>query len=149
MKPTGNTEDFVRRGKAKVTTDPQMDRRVLDDSFVAMDETAAGRPGTAWTILLSRAAKLVTAAGIIIAIGLLILRSDPPDEEPPEITKVAKSPAEMLTARSLMTAFRHGGIEAIGRQCDKALEMQGPQPDIPSMKELFTRIELDLERAEL
>ena len=150
MKPIENTENFVRRGKANVTTDPQMDKHVLDDSFAAMDKTAtAGRLSVASMILQGKAIRFAAAAVIIAAIGLLMIQSRPPDREPPGIEKVAESPAEMLTARSLMIAFHHGGIEAIERQCDKALEMQGPRLDILNMKELFAEIEIDLERAEL
>ena len=149
MKPIENTENFVRRGKAKVATDPQMDKRVLDDSFAAMDETAAGKSGVVRMILQSRAAKLAAAAVIIIAVGLLITQSNPPEPVHAPARKVAKSPAEMLTARSLMKAFRHGGIEAIERQCDKALKMQGTRLDELNMKKLFSEIESDLERKEI
>ena len=100
-------------------------------------------------ILRSRAAKLAAAAMIIVSIGLLMVYRNPPVPPPTQTASVVKSPAEMLTARSLMTAYRHGGIEAIERQCDKALEMQGPRLDILNVKELFTEIEIDLERMEL
>lgn len=150
MKPIENTENFVRRGKANVATDPRMDRRVLDDSFAAMNEAVGtGRSSVACMILQGKAIRFAAAAVVIAAIGLLTIKSRPPDMEPPEIEKVAESPAEMLTARSLMIAFHHGGIEAIEKQCDKALQMQGQRPDILSEKELLTLIEFDLERTEL
>jgi hypothetical protein len=138
MKPIENAEDFVRRGKTKATTDPQMDRRVLDDSFAAMDETAAGKSSAAQTILQSRAAKLAVAAVIIIAVGLLMSQSDPPGQEPPPIVKTAKSPAEMLSAMSLSMAYRRGGIEAVDDLSSKAFEMLGSQPAGVSIRGLLT-----------
>jgi hypothetical protein len=55
----------------------------------------------------------------------------------------------MLTARSLMTAYRRGGMEAVGSQCDKAFEMSGQRRDTLNVKELFAEIKIDLERTEL
>ncbi|MHC4167757.1 MAG: hypothetical protein ACYSWQ_12425, partial [Planctomycetota bacterium] len=129
MKPIDNTEDFVRRGKAKATTDPQMDKRVLDDSFAAMDETVAGRSSVARMILESRAAKLATAAAIIIAVGLLIIQLNPPEPAHAPTRNVAKSPAEMLSVMSLNMAYRRGGMDAVDRQCQTAVEMLGPRPE--------------------
>ncbi len=91
MKPIGNTEDFVRRGKANVTTDPGMDKRVLDDSFAAMDETiAASGSRAAQKILQSRAMKLAGAAVLVmgLAIGALMGRDT---WQSPGIQSVGKS----------------------------------------------------------
>ena len=77
MKPIENTENLVRRGKANVTTDPPMDKRVLDDSFAAMDETiAANKSSIVRMILRSRAMKLAAAAVLVmgLAIGALMGR---------------------------------------------------------------------------
>ena len=137
MKPTDNTENFVRRGKAKVATDPQMDKRLLDDSFAAMDETAAG-PSIVRMIAHSRAAKIAAAAVIIIAVGLLVNQSSPPEQKPPEIGKVVKSPAEMLSAMSLTMAYHRGGLEAMDDLSDEAFEKLGSKPAGVSVRELLT-----------
>jgi hypothetical protein len=137
MKPIDNTEDFVRRGKTKVTTDPQMDKRVLDDSFEAMDETTTGRAGVARTVLQRTVAKLATAAVIILAVGLLITQSRPPQRAHAPGRKVAKSPAEMLSVMSLNMAYRRGGIEAVDDVSNKAFEMLGSRPAQVSMRELL------------
>ena len=137
MKPIENTENFVRRGKAKVATDPQMDKRVLDDSFAAMDKTAAG-PGIVRMIVHSRAAKFAAAAVVIVAVGLLVNQSSPPEQEPPEIGKVVKSPAEMLSAMSLTMAYRRGGIEAMDDLSDEAFEKLGSKPAKVSVRDLLT-----------
>jgi len=100
-------------------------------------------------ILKSPLTKLAAAAVIIVAIGFFIVHQSPSEQADTTVSKVTKSPAEMLTATSLIIAFRHGGIEAIEKQCDKALEMQKPPLDKLDIKELFTEIEIDLERTEL
>jgi hypothetical protein len=138
MKPTKNTEDFVRRGKAKVATDPQMDKRVLDDSFSAMDETAVARPGIVRMIVHSRAAKLAAAAVIIIAVGLLMNQSDPPVQEQPPTGKAVKSPAEMLSAMSLTMAYRRGGIEAVDDLSNEAFKKLGSNSARVSVRDLLT-----------
>ena len=138
MKPIENTENLVRRGKANVTTDPQMDRRVLDDSFAAMDETVAGKSSAARMILQSRAARLAAAAVIVIAVGLLMIQSNPPGQELPPIRKVAKSPADMLSAISLNMAYRRGGIEELDNVAGQAFEMLESKPEKVSLRELLT-----------
>ncbi|UCE46245.1 MAG: hypothetical protein JSW47_11540, partial [Phycisphaerales bacterium] len=132
------TEDFVRRGKTKVATNSQMDKRVLDDSFAVMDETVAGKSSVVRMILQSRAAKLAAAAVIIIAVGLLVNQSSPPEQKPPEIGNVAESPAEMLSVMSLNMAYRRGGMEAVDDVSDKAFKALGSKPDSVSLRELLT-----------
>jgi hypothetical protein len=138
MKPIDNTEDFVRRGKANVTTDSQMDKRVLDDSFAVMDETiGSARSCTTRIILRSRAMRFAAAAAIVLAIGLLTIEPDQPEQEPPGIRSAAKPPAEMLSVMSLNMAYRRGGIEAVDEQSSKAFEMLGARSVSVSVQELL------------
>ncbi|MHC4435482.1 MAG: hypothetical protein ACYTBS_26940 [Planctomycetota bacterium] len=136
MKPTKNTEDFVRRGKAKVTTDPQMDRRVLDDSFEAMDE-ATGALSPARRTLRNRMAGLAAAALIILRVGLLSNQFAPSEQEPPNTRRVAKSPAEMLSVLSLNMAYRRGGLEAVDDVSNEAFKMLDSKPAGVSVRELL------------
>ena len=136
MKPTENTEDFVRAGKAKVTTDPLMDRRVLDDSFEAMDE-AMGTPSTARTTLRNRMAGLAAEAVIILGFGLLSNQLGPSEQEPVAIRKVAKSPVEMLSVLSLNMAYRRGGLEAVDDVSKEAFKKLGSKPAKVSVRELL------------
>ncbi|MHC4626730.1 MAG: hypothetical protein ACYTDV_07085 [Planctomycetota bacterium] len=136
MKPTENTEDFVRRGKAKVTTDPQMDRRVLDDSFEAMDE-ATGALSPARRTLRNRMAGLAAAALIILGVGLLSNQFAPSEQEPPNTRRVAKSPAEMLSVLSLNMAYRRGGLEAVDDVSNEAFKMLDSKPAGVSVRELL------------
>lgn len=152
MKPTENIEEFVKLEKPHVTTGGEMDKRTIDDSFAAMDKTArSSKQSVAGTILGSRVVKLAAAAVIFVAVSLLIVHRNPPvqQQSPEETVGAEKSPAEMLTARSLMTAYRHGGIEAIDSQCENAFEMLGQRRETLNVKELFAEIEFDLERTEL
>jgi hypothetical protein len=152
MKDKEKIEELVRTEKPHVTTGGEMDRQTMDDSFAAMDRTIrADKRSSAGVILRSRTAKLAAAATIIVAVGLMMIYRTPrvPQHTPPQTTGAARSPAEMLTARSLMTAYRHGGMEAIDSQCDKAFEMSGRRRDTLNVKELFAEIEIDLEKTEL
>jgi len=137
MKPIENTEKFVRRGKANVTTDSRMDRRALDDSFEAMDE-AMGTASAARTTLRNRVARLAAAAVIILAIGLLAIQLGPSEQEPTETRNVAKSPADMLSAISLNMAYGRGGIEELDNVSRQAFEMLGSKPEKVSLRELLT-----------
>jgi len=138
MKPTENIEEFVRLEKPCVTTGGEMDRRTIDDSFAAMDETIrAKKPSAAGVILRSRVARLAAAAVIIVAVGLLMVYRNPPVQPPPRTVGTAKSPAEMLTMISLNIAYRRGGIEAVDEQTSKAFEMLGSQSATVSIHELL------------
>jgi len=137
MKPTDKTEDFVRRGKAGVTTGARMDKRVLEDSFAAMDESSAGRLSPIRIILQSRAARLAAAAVIIIAVGLVVNQSSPPEQAPPPISTAARSPAEMLSVMSLNMAYRRGGIEAVDDVSNEAFKALGSKPAKVSLAELL------------
>ena len=138
MKPVENTENFVRRGKVKVATDPRMDRHVLDDSFAAMDE-AIGRSSETRMMLQSRVARLAAVAAVILlAIGLLVIQWGPTRQVPSDTKHVAKSAADSLSALSLNMAYRRGGIEAVDALADVAFDLPGSKPARLSVQELLT-----------
>jgi hypothetical protein len=58
-----------------------------------------------------------------------------------EVTNVAQSPAEMLTLKSLTIAYRNGGIEAVEKQCDKAIEKLGSKSKRIAVQELVADID--------
>jgi hypothetical protein len=134
MRPKENIEKFVRVRKPHITTSRQMDKRTLDDSFAAMDQTirtksAELKPSAHGIIIRSRVIKLAAAAAVIIVgIGLAIYFGPADKVDTPIVTEVAKSPAEMQAILSLSIAYRRGGIEAVEDQCRKAIEMLGPRP---------------------
>jgi hypothetical protein len=143
MKPKENMEKFVRVGKPHVTTSPQMDKRILDDSFEAMEQTIRAESADHKTsahriIILSRIIKLAAAAMIIAGIGLLVHFRPWEKVDTPVVTEVAKSPVEMVTAMSLERAFRRGGIEAVEDQCRKAFKPLGLRPVSMSFEQIIT-----------
>jgi len=75
-----------------------------------------------WTIIMqSKMTKIAAAAVIIIAISLFFMQREQSREtKTPQMTKTAKSPAELLTMASLNLAYRHGGMQAMEKQFDKA-----------------------------
>ncbi len=144
MRPKKNIEKFVRVGKPHVKTSRQMDKRTLDDSFAAMEQTipaksADHKPSTARIITLSRMMKLTAAAAVIIVgISLYIAHQGPSEQGiTTKFLEVAESPSEIMTMRSLTIAYRRGGIEGIENQCEKALKILGPQPASISLGDLF------------
>ncbi len=144
MKPKENIEKFVRVGKPHVTTSRQMDKRTLDDSFAAMEQTirtksADHKPSTPGIILRSRMIKLTAAAAVIIAgIGLIaVFVHQGPDEQIG--SSFRESPTKMMSAISLTMAYRRGGIEAVDEQYEKAIRMLGPKPVGLTVKQLLTK----------
>ena len=141
MKPTENIEEFVRLEKPHVTTDGTMDKRTLNDSFAAMDETIrTDKPSAAGIILRSRAARLAAAAAVIIVtISFFIVYPGPGEkDEIVEVTKVTALPADMQSILSLNIAYRRGGMEAVDRQCQIATEMLGPRPAEVTIETMLT-----------
>ncbi|NIP26844.1 MAG: hypothetical protein GWN67_21470 [Phycisphaerae bacterium] len=126
MKSQENMEKFVKDRKPQVKTSRQMDKRTLDDSFAAMDQTIRTKstelkPSAHGIIIRSRVIKLAAAAAVIIvATGLIavIVRQGP--DEPP-----VPNPTKMTSAISLTMAYRRGGIDALDEQCEKAIRILG------------------------
>jgi len=133
MKSKENMEKFVKDRKPHVQTSRQMDRRTLDDSFAAMDQTMRTKstvlkPGAHGLIIRSRVIRLAAAAAVVIVgISLLaILVHQGPDEQ--NGLSYDQSPTKMMSAISLTMAYRRGGIDALDEQCEKAIRMLGPRP---------------------
>ena len=142
MRPKENIEKFVRVRKPHMTTSRQMDKRTLDDSFAAMEQTiriksAEHKPSAPGIIILSRMIKLTAAAVIIVGIGLLAIfvHQGPGERSAP---KVVKSPTRMMTSMSLTMAYRRGGIDAVDEQCEKAIRLLGPRPLRLTLGQLLT-----------
>jgi len=143
MRPKENIEEFVKVRKPYVTTSREMDKRTLDDSFAAMEQTIRAKstdhkPSTPRIITLSRMIKLAAAALIIVGISFYIARQGPSEQgRTTRVLEVAESPSEIMTMKSLTIAYRRGGIEGIENQCEKALKILGPQPASISLGDLF------------
>ena len=144
MRPKENIEEFVKVRKPNVTTSRQMDKRTLEDSFTAMEQTIRAKSAdhklnTPRIITLSRMMKLTAAAAVIIVgISFFIAHQGPGKQGvTTKVLEVVESPSEIMTMKSLTIAYRRGGIEGIENQCEKALKILGPQPASISLGDLF------------
>ncbi|TKJ36754.1 MAG: hypothetical protein CEE38_10645 [Planctomycetes bacterium B3_Pla] len=140
MKPIENIEEFVSSGKPDVITGPQMDKRILDDSFAAMDETiAAKRTSAAGTILRSRAMRFAAVAAVIVVVTGVFLGPDTqaPNEPAAEPRLLAQSPEKMMSMISLRMAYQQGGFDALDRQFRDTLNVLGPRSSSVSKQELL------------
>ena len=143
MRPKENTEEFVKVRKPDVKTSREMDKRTLDDSLAAMEQTmraksADQKPSTARIISPSRMIKLTAAAAVIIvSISFYVAHQGPGEQNDIIIAEALDSPAKIMTMKSLKIAFRRGGIEGIENQCEKALKILGPEPASLSLADLY------------
>ena len=140
MRPKENIEEFVKVRKPDVTTSREMDKRTLDDSLAAMEQTmrAKSAPSTNRIITLRMIKLTAAAAVIIVGVSFYIAHLGPGEQNGTDIgLGVFESPAEIMTMKSLTIAYRRGGIEGIENQCEKALKILGPQPASLSTAELF------------
>jgi len=142
--PKFNEEEILRRLKllSQLKPTPEATEHATERARQTLTDKQKRRESSnarIWrAIIKSPITKLAAAAVIIMAIGLFLVHQGP--SEPVETTKaakVAKSPAEMMTAISLTIAYRRGGLEAVEQQCEKAIEMFGPRPKSISVRELL------------
>ena len=104
-----------------------------------------GSKGTrVWPVMKRPIAKLAAAAVIIVAIGFFIAHQRPSEQDDTTtVSKVTKSPVEMMTAMSLERAFRRGGIEAVEKQCKQAFKPIGPRPGSLSVEQILAEFNGD------
>jgi hypothetical protein len=127
------------------TEKPEFDagkwKQKFPDEFQALQSRATDKSthSSKRPILLkSPVVKFAAAAAIIIVTGLLTIRPAPDKKvDIVKVTNTTKSPAEMLTTVSLMGAYRRGGIDAVNKQCEEAIEKLGTQPAKMSLEELL------------
>jgi hypothetical protein len=136
-------------GRTINTTKPEFDsekwKQKYPDEFKTLQSRAAQQTAHSvrWISLLKNPiAKFAAAAVVILTIGFFVTRPAPDKKvEIVEVTNVAQSPAEMLTLKSLTIAYRNGGIEAVEKQCDKAIEKLGSKSKRIAVQELVADID--------
>jgi hypothetical protein len=103
------------------------------------------QPNILRTIMKNRIIKFATAAAVIIlAIGFFIVHQRPSEQDDTTtVSKVTKSPVEMMTTISLERAFRRGGIEAVEKQCREAFKPTGPRPGSWSFEQILAEFNGD------
>jgi len=100
---------------------------------------SAREPNILKVIFKSPLTKIAAAAVIIVAISFFIAHQGPDEQtDTTTVSKVTKSPVEMMTALSLERAFRRGGIKAVENQCEHALKLLGPRTASLSYRELLS-----------
>jgi len=117
-------------------------KQKFPDEFQALQSRAtdkSARSSKKPILLKSSIMKFAAAALIVLAIGLFVVLLSP-EKKNDNVTEYTKSPAEMLTLRSLKIAYLNGGIEAVETQCDNAIEKLGPKSNTITVKELLTEI---------
>ena len=147
MRPKENIEKFVRVRKSHLTTSRQMDKRTLNDSFAAMEQTiraksADHKPSESRIIILSRMVKLAAAAAVIIvAVGLFLGRDRNTPRKPTARPRtVAESTIKKMSLMSLRMAYQRGGFDALDRQFRDTLDVLGPQSLSISMQQLLESV---------
>ncbi len=99
---------------------------------------SARQPSILKVILKSPLTKLAAAAVIILAISFFSAHQDSSEQaDTTTVSKITKSPVEMMTAISLERAFRRGGIEAVEKQCEQAFKPIGPWPRSLSVEQIL------------
>jgi hypothetical protein len=127
---SGKPEFDAEKWKQKYPEELQMLKSM------SAEKTRTRQPGIWRTVCQSPITKLAAAAVIIAGIGLhAVLVHQGPGER--SVMKAAKSPTKMMTAMSLTMAYRRGGIEAVEKQFERALDMLGPRPAQITVKELL------------
>ncbi len=142
MKPKENIEEFVKIRKPHVTTSREMDKRTLNDSFAAMEQTIrtkSTKTSGLRVIVRRRAVKLMAAAAtVIVAVGLFLGRDRHTPSNPiVEPLIVAQSTVKKMSLMSLRMAYQRGGFDALDRQLRDTLDLMRPQSLSISMQELL------------
>ena len=112
-----------------IGADESLAEKVMKRIEAEPDKSEQFRRTKVRRVFLNRLAKLVVAAGVIVAVWFLFTHSRPNRRiESPAISQTVDSPAELMTLASLNIALRDGGIEALDKQLDKAFKKLGPWP---------------------
>ena len=127
---SGKPEFDAEKWKQKYPEEFQMLRSM------SSEKTRTRRPRFWWALYQSPITKLAAAAVLIVGIGLLAFYvHQGPGEQP--VPRVAVSPTKMMTAMSLTMAYRRGGIDAVDRQCEKAVRMLRTRPQRLTLGQLL------------
>lgn len=145
MRLKKNIEKFIRVGKPHVTTSREMDKRTLNDSFTAMEQTIRTKSTKASAprvIVRSRIVRLMAAAAVIIvAVGLFLGRGRHiPSGPTAEPRLIAQLTLKKMSLMSLRMAYRRGGFDALDRQFRDTLDVLGPQSSSISMQQLLESV---------
>ena len=134
------------------TTRPEFDDEAWKEKYAKEYETLlarkqlagrrdTGKPHRLRLIVHRPIGRLAVAASIILVVGLFLVRTEPPAPKPVPPAIAHAAPARMVSMISLSTTFRRGGMEALDKQFDRALDELGPRPNGALMADLLSDIE--------
>jgi hypothetical protein len=133
--------------------DPEKWKQKYPEEFqmlqsMSQKDSHARQPGI-WRVVGKSPITKLAAAVIIVAIGFFIVHQRPSEQDDTTtVSKVTKSPVEMMTAISLERAFRRGGIEAVVKQCKEAFKPIGPRPGSLSVEQILAEFNGDRKSSE-
>ena len=129
------------------TKDPQFDAEKWKQKYPHEYQTLLSRaakgdsvrqPNMLKSILKSPLTKLAAAAVIIIAVSFFSAHQDSSEQaDTTTVSKITKSPVEMMTAMSLTITFRKGGMEAVEEQYNEAFKLLGPRLGSLSVEQIL------------
>ena len=110
------------------TTTPAFDAETWQRKYDKEFSTLLARGGEVTAVRFHPARWFAVAAVLVAAgYGLVCWTGLYRTQTPPPSARV-ESPAQLVTMSSLSSAFRRGGMEALDKQLDEAVEQLGPRP---------------------
>ena len=112
-------------------------QRLLSRASQDSAPAAVGRTESWRSFFSSPISRLAAAAVLMIGVVLFVSRPVSDERQSEPAANAARSPAEMVTAMSLAMAYNRGGLEAMERQCDEAMQRLGSRQVRLSVQELL------------
>lgn len=130
-----NTENHIKQvytNNLQITTDSELDKRVIANSMNALENAKDVNSANIWIIVAG--SRITQIAAVFIAVSAIYFFSMSDKGEPKQhngtglkIAAKAETPRELLSLVSLNIAFRNGDMEAVEKQFDKAEKMTKPK----------------------
>ena len=140
MRSSEDIEKIVRDGKPNVKTGNQLDKLIIDGSHSILDESKLLSPNLNMFIFFVRHKIAVSAIAVLIILVTGMFMLQPETEiniEPPEVTDVIQTPAEMMSLLSINLAYNRGGLDEVEKQYEKAVAKKGSQAKQITITELL------------
>jgi hypothetical protein len=142
VRPTKDIEKHIKN--VNIVIDSESNKRVFSNILQAFEKSTAKELAQAdqhniWRIIFRNPlTKLAAAAAIILAVSFFSAHQDSSEQtDTTKISKITKSPAEMMTTMSLRITHRRGGMEAVEEQYSEAFRLLGPRPGSLSVEQIL------------
>ena len=143
MRSLKDIEKIIKNSKSYDKSSDQMDKLILEGSFAVMEETVRNKSlfskfSIFALFMRNKIAVCVTSVVIIVIVGLLVSKPETGNEiQPPKVTDVTQTPAEMMSLLSINLAYNRGGLDEVEKQYEKAVTKKVPQPRQITIAELL------------